>query len=685
VPPEPGRANRRRALFLAVAVGLELLLVAGELLTGGRVWLFSWATELAVAGAILLTAWSVGCRLAAVVWPRVLTTRLSLYVAFGLGLGSIAAFVFVLAGAGWLSRPALTLALVVGAIAGIKDVWPVARGWLRSPSPDRRYGVVETIILFLPMAAGMLYATLPPTFYDALVYHLGLPNLYLSSGSLIFPESFSLAGYPQNAEMILTLALAAGGEVAVRITSFLISVLAAWTIRRIVADRYGRTAGNLAYLLLVSQWFFWFQAIFLKVDMIGAFLLLAGIAAVLEGTEDDGVRPWIVGGVLAGLSLGVKFSNLVPVGLAAVSLPWILGTTAQRRWKRGLLLLVLALGVSSPWLIRNGLNRANPFFPAFYDQLGGTGWDADNAARMRAETGMNLERTPMAAAKRLAMIGWRSGYGSGGELSRAWLPLLLAGLLLSRRREVTWLLGLSAVGLAVGVVFFTSYLRVYAFSLLIVPVSAAVLWDRFHHRIARAILALVFVAIVIPGFLFSFNLSELISAGGRRVYLGSLSPEDYLIERLSYTPIARYIDETLDPSAKIRIIGSARSAYIHRECAMTYVWDDPWIADLIDDPGAPQRLTAELRDEGFTHVLLDTGEMDRLERAQGLYGYSSREGGRGGIDEFLRGLTMEVEANGVYLFRVPSGSGVPEPPAVQRNARIDSRSRTNRDSPWTAR
>jgi len=42
------------------------------------------------------------------------------------------------------------------------------------------------------MAAGMLYATLPPTFYDALVYHLGLPNLYLSSGSLIFPESFSL-------------------------------------------------------------------------------------------------------------------------------------------------------------------------------------------------------------------------------------------------------------------------------------------------------------------------------------------------------------------------------------------------------------------------------------------------------------------------------------------------------------
>ena len=656
--PKPGRANRPWALLLAVAVGLGLLWLAVGLWVGDRVWLFSWAPELAVAVAILIAAWGVGRRFTAVLWPRLLTTRLSLYVALGLGLGLIAAFVFVLSGAGWASRPVLAVVLVVGAILGLKDGWPVAREWLRSPSPDQRFGVVEKVILVLPMAAGMLYATLPPTFYDALVYHLGLPNLYLASGSLTYPEAFSLAGYPQNAEMILTLALAAGGEVAARITSFLISVLAAWTLRRIVADRFGATAGNLAYLLLVSQWFFWFQAIFLKVDMIGAFLLLAGIAAVLEGTEDDGARPWIVGGVLAGLSLGVKFSNLVPVGLAAVSLPWIVKSAGQLRWKRGLLLLVVALGVSSPWLLRNTLHRGNPFFPAFYEQLGGTGWDDDNAARMRSETGMNLDRSPIASAQRLATIGWRSGYGSGGELSRAWLPLLLAGLFLSRRREIAWLLGLSALGLAIGVVFFTSYLRVYAFPLLVVPVSAAVLWDRFHHRIARAVLVLMLVAIVVPGFVFSFNMAELISAGGRRVYLGSVSPDDYLVERISYTPIARYINESLDASAKIRIVGSARSAYIHRECATTYVWDDPWSKDLVDDPGAPRRLIAELRRDGFTHVLLDIGEMDRLERAQGLYGYSSKEGGRNGIDEFLRGLTMEVEANGVYLFQVPPESGL---------------------------
>ena len=97
--------------------------------------------------------------------------------------------------------------------------------------------------------------------------------------------------------------------------------------------------------------------------------------------------------------------------------------------------------------------------------------------------------------------------------------------------------------------------------------------------------------------------------------------EDF-VERLSYAPIARHVNDKLDPAARIRIIGSARSAYLHRVCAVTYVWDDPWIAPAVDDLAGGPRLIEELRDQGFTHVLLDTGE-------------------------------MEPEANGVYRFRVP--------------------------------
>ncbi len=613
------------------------------------VWILSWVQGLAVALAILLTAWSAGRRLWAIGGSTRPDTTTAPYGALGLGLGAIAASMFVLGSAGWLGRPLLIVLLLLGAAAGLLDGVPALRRRIRSSEGWRRRGL-EALLVALPAALGFLHATLPPVFYDALVYHLGLPNLYLAAGFLVHPDSFSLAGYPQNAELIFTPALAAGGEVGVRLTGFLLTLLSALLLRRLALDRFGRVAGNLVYLLVVSQWFFTFQAAFLKVDLIGAYFLLAGFATILDAGPAEGHRRWILGGLLAGLAVGVKFANLLPVGLAAVSLPWLLGS--RRRVRHAVVLLGLALVVASPWMIRNAVHRGNPFFPAFYAQLGGTGWEEQNAARMRAETGMNVDRSPAASVRRIVAIGWRAGDGSGGELSRAWMPLLLAGLILTRRREVRWLLGLAALNLLLGVVFFSSYLRIYGWALLVVPLGVAALWDRFRHVAVRATIALGCGFLIVTGILTSATAADLISGGGVRVILGKLSPDDYLVERLSYTPLARYINEHLDPDARIRVIGSARTAYIHRVCIASYVWDTPLAARLVDDEGAAEEAIRALRDDGFTHVVLDIGEMERLERSQGLFGYT--EHGREGIDRFLRGLTSLVEANGVYLLEIPA-------------------------------
>jgi hypothetical protein len=61
-------------------------------------------------------------------------------------------------------------------------------------------------------------------------------------------------------------------------------------------------------------------------------------------------------------------------------------------------------------------------------------------------------------------------------------------------------------------------------------------------------------------------------------------------------------------------------------------------------------MIAELRDEGFTHALFDPAEMERLERASGLFGYADSAGARERIDLFFDSLPLEAEANGVYLY-----------------------------------
>jgi hypothetical protein len=383
-------------------------------------------SEALVAASIMLAAWAVGRRILIRLWPAASDYPASCYAAIGLGLGTLAAWVFLLGMFGAIGFVALGLPLLAGTLLGAFDL--SARLRTRHWRPTR-VDLLEGLLLVAPPLLGGLWATLPPAFYDALVYHIGLPNLYLTSGSLLYPENFSLAGYPQNAELIFTMALAVGGEIAVRLTGFLWTVLAAFALRRLVADRYGRLAGNLAYLLLVSQWFFWFQASFLKVDLIGAFFLVAAICTLLDAKESDGVGPWVVGGLLTGLAVGVKFASLLPVGLLALTLPMILGGSWALRLRRTALLLLLTVVVSSPWMVRNAIHRGNPLFPAFYSQLGGKGWDDGNADRMRAATGMNISKAPAAIGARLVEVGWRSDYGSGGELSRSWLPLLLLGLL----------------------------------------------------------------------------------------------------------------------------------------------------------------------------------------------------------------------------------------------------------------
>ena len=53
-----GQAAKLRAWAVLGALLLWLGLVAGEFATSGGTWVFSWALELGVAAAVLLSAWA---------------------------------------------------------------------------------------------------------------------------------------------------------------------------------------------------------------------------------------------------------------------------------------------------------------------------------------------------------------------------------------------------------------------------------------------------------------------------------------------------------------------------------------------------------------------------------------------------------------------------------------------------
>ncbi|MBZ5641052.1 MAG: hypothetical protein LAO51_20115 [Acidobacteriia bacterium] len=658
--PTWNRPAARSAILGALAALAILAFVEATGVAHG--WAFSWARELSCALLILFAAWSVGGWLSRRLLGRDAAGRAGHVVATALGLGVLALATFAAGVAGMLRPPVLWL-LVAAASSPAAAAWrerrragPAPAG----PAPDEGVprsrwpawpGRVAAAPVFL---VGFLYASLPPTFYDTLVYHLGLPSLYLATKSLTYWNGSYLACYPQNAEMLNVVAMALGGEKAAQILSFGLACLLAAAVARMARGEAGREGSDLALLLLASQWPFWFEACFAKNDLLGALFLLPALSLVLERAPARPLRTLALAGVLAGLGVGVKLTNALPALLIGCVPALQRGRASRERMLRPAVFLLAVLAAASPWLVRNAVHRGNPFFPAFYSVLGGRDFSSEAAERMKRDTLQEMDRSPVAVAVRIAGIGIdRTRYASGGELTPLTIPLLAVGLLLSRRRETAIPLGIALVTLVVGVGYVSAVVRVYAVAWALVPLAAAAAFARFHHRAWRIAVVSIVVAGAAPGFLLSARMLETVSTGGSRVFLGRIEPEAYLLERVNYLPVARYANERLPADARILVVGSSRTAYFHRRCDAPCAWDDAWIARASRPDADPLALRDDLRRMGYTHVLLNARELGESETARRAAGILNDAKAADRLDRFFQALRPVARAGGCVLFEIP--------------------------------
>jgi hypothetical protein len=626
--------SRPSPWIAALGTSLFCLALAVQALELSSHWLFSWQRELACAVIVVIGAWGLGRQVLAWAFHRVFPEEMREYIALAVGAGLLIMAVFLL-GLGGLLRAPLLYILVVSALGvafmtlygSATDGAGAPEGGGADPKGLGRTvtGALGLIVVVLPLSFGFLYASLPPVFFDTMVYHIGLPNLYLSTGRLTHWNGNSIASYPQNAEMLNVLWLSLGGEKAVQIGGFLIAAVCALAVRGFARSGFGPIGGALCFLFLVCQWPFWFGACFGKSDLLGAFFLVTALWVLLEARGSGLERRFVLAGGLAGLAAGVKFSNFIPALLLCL-IPLVLpGARLPLRLRRCVMVGLIALLAASPWLVRNTVHRGNPVFPALYSLLGGHDWSADNAARMAHQTGQNLDRSLPAVAGRVLRIGLdHESYGSGGELSPFFLPLLVGALVLCRRRRIVLALLVGGVTLAIGVGLVSSYLRVYAIGWVIASLAAGALYDRFRTTLSRVAVLMVLSTAILLGFAQSIRMCEMVSGGGMSVVTGRTTPESYLVSYVNYYPMAQIINETVPEDARILVVGSSRTAYIHRRCDAPYVWDDARIARATEAGVTPESVLADLEAEGYTHILLNGWELSSSEPSRELLRITGR-------------------------------------------------------------
>jgi len=67
------------------------------------------------------------------------------------------------------------------------------KNWRKEGLAGLKHFFTRPLSEFVIFVFPLLYASLPPSFYDSLVYHLGIPNLYLQSGGFVATPQFVFA------------------------------------------------------------------------------------------------------------------------------------------------------------------------------------------------------------------------------------------------------------------------------------------------------------------------------------------------------------------------------------------------------------------------------------------------------------------------------------------------------------
>ena len=510
-----------------------------------------------------------------------------------------------------------------------------------------------------------LWATVPPIFYDELVYHLVFPQHALLTGKLQATPWVYFNMMPHAADLLLAWGMAIGGDLGARATVVALwaaCTLGVWALAETISrPGTGRWAGVLTAAVLAASPALWFLATLPFAETcLAAAVVVAGV--VLAAPHADR-RPWVALGLVLALAAAVKLSGVIWVtaGLAAAFVAgWPLRDLGRAA--------VIAFAGVAPWWVRAFVYTGNPIYPMGYAVLGGRPWSEASQALLQADLPAGAADLGWTGLLRLPvdLVLHPERFGSAsdvGMLAVAAVCLVAALPVITRVKacgdRARWLGDAAAVFVLVAGLGWVATSTTARFFAPAIVVSLAILAGAVLQlgRGGQAVMVALMLAAGVWGTgRFINQHSEVFSSYDAA--LGKENTEDYLTRRLDHVAAARFVRENLPADARLLFIGETRPYYFARETVAPYPYDTHPLHRWVQESGSPEALAARLADEGFSHVILNVREFRRLRGKYGVLAFSGT--GAEAHDRRLKALPRALRqvfvGNGVYVFEVPKRS-----------------------------
>lgn len=224
--------------------------------------------------------------------------------------------------------------------------------------------IVFSLFIFINIFKSLLPPHGPT---DVLLYHMTLPKLYLTHGSIVSLPTFFPSYLPANVEIIYSLSLILGGPVFVNLTHFGFALLTVMALYVYFKKYFGKELAILPGIIyltapVVNSW----GTMAYTSNFLGFYLFILFIL-LWEFPQKSNKKMGIVIGLIAGMVIGIKYQGLFLVGAIYLFCSFLI--LKKKRSLFPLLCFTLGIGIifASPWYLRNIYNTGNPFFPILND------------------------------------------------------------------------------------------------------------------------------------------------------------------------------------------------------------------------------------------------------------------------------------------------------------------------------
>ncbi|MBI5209437.1 MAG: glycosyltransferase family 39 protein [Elusimicrobia bacterium] len=536
----------------------------------------------------------------------------------------------------WLFWAALAASCASTLPAACRSGWaPVFRRPSRLPGP---WDGAALLLLFCAAVLNLLSVYPPVIFYDALVYHLALPKLYLLRHGIVPTPHNVFTGVPFGVEMLYGWCLALTKDNLPSVLHASLGLAAAAALWAAARRLGGPSTGLLACLLFSLCPAVLVSGAVPGVELGGSFYCVLAFLALLRSAEAPEGRalPWsVLAGWLVGAAMGTKYS-LMPVGVVLVATHLWMVRGRPSAWRCTAAMAAAASLAVLPWLVKNAWFYGNPLHPFLNGRLGLAG-PADWSGFLASSGSRDLTEvlTTAAGLKRLLLQGWESTMGRppmNNWPGPAFL-LLLPWALLTRwgarpmaaapsgeRRGTLpcedggpMAAALAAAGCLAVWTASTSHMRFLIPGLGFVALAVAVAVDAgaFPAWLRRLGWA---VAIVAGAFNFQVVFHQRMERGLTAFLSGEQDTARYLMRvrptySQPYYSAMAFIDEKLPPDARVLFLGEARAYYCERDFIASTVFDlNPFWTELRGSADAAE-LSRRLKAMGVTHLFLNASEL----------------------------------------------------------------------------